>query len=136
MTRVFADTQYWIAVVDPKDDLHERARQASGGLGGIRVVTSETVLVEFLDAFADKGEQLRRAAIRTIEQLRRQPDVEIVPQTSHLFREAFDLYRDRQDQEWSVTDCSSFVIMREREIREALTHDHHFEQAGFTALLR
>jgi hypothetical protein len=37
----------------------------------------------------------------------------------------------RPDKEWSLTDCISFVAMNERNITDALTSDHHFEQAGF-----
>ena len=64
------------------------------------------------------------------------PNVEVVPQTSIQFREVFALYAGRLDKAWSLTDCASFALMTERDISEALAHDHHFEQAGFTALLR
>jgi predicted nucleic acid-binding protein len=46
------------------------------------------------------------------------------------------LYDSRPDKQWSLTDCISFVVMQDRGIVEALTGDHHFEQAGFTALLK
>ena len=59
-----------------------------------------------------------------------------MPQTAVLFREALALYRQHQDKEWGLTDCSSFVIMRRLGLTESLTFDHHFEQAGFVALLR
>jgi len=59
-----------------------------------------------------------------------------VPQTSLQFESAFDSYRSKSDKEWSLTDCASFVLMRERGLAEALAHDQHFEQAGFVALLR
>jgi predicted nucleic acid-binding protein len=61
---------------------------------------------------------------------------EVVPQTSLQFSAAFEQYRGMTDKEWSLTDCASFVPMRERGIKDALAHDHHFEQAGFVALLR
>lgn len=63
-------------------------------------------------------------------------NVEVLPQTSIQFREAYGLYKRMADKEWSLTDCASFEIMKARGITEALAHDHHFEQAGFTALLR
>jgi predicted nucleic acid-binding protein len=59
-----------------------------------------------------------------------------VPQTSLLFRAALQRYRERTDQAWSLTDCASFVVKEERGLRRVLTSDHHFEQAGFEALLR
>jgi len=64
------------------------------------------------------------------------PRVRSLSQTSALFREAFLLYSNRGDKAWSQTDCASFCIMRDHGITQALTHDRHFEQAGFVALLR
>jgi predicted nucleic acid-binding protein len=79
---------------------------------------------------------LRPYAIRGVEAIRSNPNVEVLPQTSLQFVSAFDSYRSVSDKEWSLTDCASFVLMRERGLTEALAHDHHFEQAGFIALLR
>lgn len=61
--------------------------------------------------------------------------VTIVPPSMLLFEQAMQMYRDRDDKEWSLTDCVSFVIMKDQNIGEGLTADHHFEQAGFIALL-
>jgi predicted nucleic acid-binding protein len=131
---VFADTGYWVAVLDPKDRLHEKARQASTALGKFRILTTEMVLGELLAALSKVP--LRPFAIRGVEAIRSNPNVEVVPQTSLQFVSAFDSYRGINDKEWSLTDCASFVLMRERGLTEALAHDHHFEQAGFVALLR
>ena len=68
--------------------------------------------------------------------LREQRDVEIVPSTSDLFRRGTDLFSARPDKEWSLTDCISCIVMNERDINDALTNDHHFEQAGFRILLK
>jgi hypothetical protein len=62
--------------------------------------------------------------------------VEVLPLEAELFVRAFRLYSDRADKEWGLTDCVSFVVMTDRGIREALTADEHFEQAGFLPLLR
>ncbi len=134
MKTVFADTGYWVAVLDPKDRLHEKARQASTALGKFRILTTEMVLGELLAALSKVP--LRPFAIRGVEAIRSNPNVEVVPQTSLQFVSAFDSYRGINDKEWSLTDCASFVLMRERGLTEALAHDHHFEQAGFVALLR
>lgn len=64
------------------------------------------------------------------------PAVEIIPPSSGLFERGLRLFRERPDKGWSLTDCISFVVMEERGIRDALTGDHHFEQAGFAALLK
>ncbi|MGV0026289.1 type II toxin-antitoxin system VapC family toxin [Phormidesmis priestleyi] len=53
-----------------------------------------------------------------------------------LFHQALDLYKQRADKAWSHPDCASFCIMKQQNILEALTHDRHFEQAGFIALLQ
>ena len=60
----------------------------------------------------------------------------VVPAETDLFRRGLDLYHNRPDKEWSLTDSISFVVMKDRGLTEALTGDHHFEQAGFVALLR
>jgi predicted nucleic acid-binding protein len=129
---VFADTGYWAALLNPKDQLHAKAGEVSSALGKFRILT--TVLDELLAALSKVP--LRLYAIRGVEAIRSNPNVEVVPQTSLQFESAFDNYRSISDKEWSLTDCASFVLMRERGLTEALAHDHHFEQAGFIALLR
>lgn len=135
MRSVFADTRYWIALLNPRDRLHSAARGASIGLGTALLVTSEMVLVEFMNSFSGHGERLRKVAADTVSVLQGNPKVEIVPQTDSLFAAAVGLYAATLDKSWSVTDCSSFLLMRERGITEALTEDRHFMQAGFTPLL-
>lgn len=53
-----------------------------------------------------------------------------------LHNRSIKLYASRPDKQWSLTDCISFEVMRREGITEALTGDHHFEQAGFVALLK
>ena len=53
-----------------------------------------------------------------------------------MFQRGLRLYEERPDKEWSLTDCLSFVVMKDENLREALTGDQHFEQAGFIALLK
>ncbi len=134
MKVVFADTGYWEAVLNPKDNLNTKAHEISSGLGKFRTLTTEMVLDELLAALSLLPQ--RAFAIRGVDAIRTNPNVEVVPQTSIQFREAFDLYKRMADKEWSLTDCASFEIMKARGIREALAHDRHFEQAGFIALLR
>jgi predicted nucleic acid-binding protein len=62
--------------------------------------------------------------------------VEIVSLSENLYRQAFRLYRQRQDKEWGLVDCLSFVVMIERGVKAALTSDVHFQQAGFQVLLK
>jgi predicted nucleic acid-binding protein len=133
---VFADTAYWVALIHPRDQLHGRAREASASITGARIVTSDWVLIELLNAFAERGQSLRDVVSTAVAVLKANPNVMVVPQTQESFTGAFDLYRERTDKGWSMTDCSSFLIMRQYGIDTALTYDNHFEQAGFKALLR
>ena len=136
MKTVFADTGYWIALLNPQDTLNPKAIQCSMSLAQATVCTSEMVLAEFLNHFAKRGEFLRRAAVNFTQSLQKNPAIAIAPQTSELYQQALLLYAQRIDQAWSHTDCASFCIMRESNITEALAYDKHFEQAGFIALLR
>ncbi len=134
MKTVFADTGYWVALLNPKDQWHDKAISTSKNLGKVRQLTTEMVLDELLAALSRLPE--RAFAIRGVDAIRTNPNVEVLPQTSIQFREAYGLYKRMADKEWSLTDCASFEIMKARGITEALAYDHHFEQAGFTALLR
>ena len=136
MKNAFADADYWIALLNPLDRLHGKACSISPRLRGVRIITSEMVLVEVLAGLASKGHVLRQAAVKLVEQLRSNANVNIVPQTSIQFQEALKLYKDRQDKDWSLTDCASILVMQEEGISEALSYDKHFGQAGFTLLLR
>ena len=133
---VFADTAYWVALINPRDQLHGRARESSVALEGGRIVTSEWVLTELLNCFAETRLELRAAASNAVASLRSSTAVFIVPQTSNGFSEAFRHYRERTDKGWSLTDSSSFLIVRQYGIDAALTYDKNFEQACFSALLR
>lgn len=136
MKKVFADAAYFIAQLNPRDQLNARARAVSAQLGRARFVTTEMVLTEVLAFFADKGSHLREAAALSVERLRSDPNVTILPQTSVQFQQGLARYKQYRDKNWSLTDCTSFLAMSEENINEALTHDEHFEQAGFRALLR
>jgi len=136
MKRVFADTGYWVALLNPADELHSIARDVSQALGPARIYTTEMVLVEVANLLGTKGRTFRSLVQQAITNLRQNPNVTIEPQTSVTFRAALDSYATHQDKDWSLTDCASFLTMREKGITEAFAHDRHFEQAGFVALLR
>jgi len=81
-------------------------------------------------------QRYRRAAVRLLDSLETDPRVEIIPLSEQLYARASQLYRERPDKEWALTDCVSFIVMGERGINEALTTDEHFQQAGLHALMR
>ena len=133
MKSVFADTSYYAAMLSTRDVAHEAAEQWSRSFTG-KVVTTEFVLIELGNGV--RGAPRRTAFADFVIRLGTLPDTIIVPAAGDLFRAGMDLFARRADKDWSVTDCVSFVVMKQRGLTEALTADRHFEQAGFKALLR
>jgi predicted nucleic acid-binding protein len=136
MKAVFADTSYWFALLNTRDTLHQKAVVTSRQLSAVQLVTSEMVFVELLNCLGSGNPRERRAVVSTIEGLGRSDSVIVVPQTPEQFAKALERYKQSADKNWSLTDCASFQIMETEHIDAALTHDHHFVQAGFEALLR
>jgi predicted nucleic acid-binding protein len=133
VTEIFADTFYFLALINPNDAAHAVAVEAAQNLSA-PLVTTGWILTELADALADP--ENRAVCVTFIDDLRRQSKFLIIPPTQQHFDAGFELYRKRPDKNWSLTDCISFTVMQERKITEALTGDHHFEQAGFAALLK
>ncbi|MGE3240492.1 MAG: type II toxin-antitoxin system VapC family toxin [Pirellulales bacterium] len=133
MADVFVDTFYYLARLSRNDAAHHRAIEVSRRLSG-RTVTTAWVLTEVADAL--HAPQLRGAAANLYETLLADSSVTIVPAEQALYDRGWEMYRQRPDKAWSLTDCISFVLMQERNLQEALTGDQHFEQAGFVALLK
>lgn len=133
MMAAFADTFYFLALLSPQDRAHRKAVEFSRE-NERRLLTTAWVLTELADGLAPSRK--RDAFRRVLDDLLVNPDHIIVPADEELWHRGIDLYNARVDKQWSLTDCISFVVMKERGIQEALTGDHHFEQAGFTALLK
>jgi predicted nucleic acid-binding protein len=133
MTPVFADTFFFLALINPRDTAHAQAVAAAGAQTG-PLITTAWVLTEVADGLANTPDRHLFPAILT--DLEQGPRATVVPATQELFERGVRLYVARPDKKWSLTDCISFLVMEERKIAEALTADHHFEQAGFVALLK
>jgi predicted nucleic acid-binding protein len=129
----FLDTVHILALVNPADQWHARAVAWSAAISG-SILTTGAVLVEVADALCRRDRRRRAAAI--IEDLRKDPVVRCVPVDDPLLERGLAFYQSRGDKDWSLTDCISFVVMADGGIRDALTADEHFQQAGFRALLR
>ena len=97
-------------------------------------LTTAWVLTEVGDASASP--ENRPAFLELLDLLNSSPDATILGPTQDLFDQGVTLFRQRPDKEWSLTDCISFKAMHDAQITDALTGDHHFEQAGFRALLK
>lgn len=133
MRTLFADTFYYIALLSPTDAAHARAVEFTRTYNGL-MVTTAWIITELADGMCDAG--TRQAFTNFYDAVRVDPQVSIVQPEQYYFDEGLELYRNRLDKDWSLTDCISFVVMQRQGIIEALTGDHHFEQAGFKALLR
>lgn len=133
MSVVFADTFFFFALLNDRDAAHRKASAFIAGFVG-RMVTTEWVLTELANGLAATLHRDRFQVTRT--RLLENPRVSIVPFEMRLYEDGIMLYSQRLDKQWSLTDCISFVVMQREGITEALTGDHHFEQAGFIALLK
>jgi predicted nucleic acid-binding protein len=135
VAEVFLDASYAIALTSPRDQHHADALRLADRLESSRtpMVTTRAVLLEVGNAFARIDRRSVGAAL--LDSLERDPDVEIVPLSEELYQQGAELYQRYSDKEWGLTDCISFVVMRSRGLRDALTSDDHFRQAGFRALL-
>ena len=135
MRIAFVDTLYFVALFSPKDQWHGRAIAASKLVAETKLITTEDVLVELLNFFSEYGEKARRGAVAQAEGILSAANIEVTPPSHDAFMAGLTLYRARPDKGYSLTDCISMHTMRERGVRDILTHDEHFHQEGFTVLL-
>jgi len=133
---VFADTLYWIAVTNPHDQWNVPAKEATKRLGKVFRLTTDAVLTEFLGHLSKRGEHLRSLATAAVRQILRNPNVKVLPQTRDLFLQGLGLYENRDDKDYSLTDCISMIVMRSEGVTEILTNDNNFKQEGFEILIR
>jgi predicted nucleic acid-binding protein len=138
MPELFGDTSGWGNLVDPTQSFHTLAAGIYRGARqkGHSIVTTNYVLAEIVALLTSPLRIPRPAVIAFVDGLKTSAYVEIVHVDAALDRDAWQLLRARQDKEWSLVDSASFVLMQRRGIAEALTTDHHFEQAGFVRLLK
>jgi predicted nucleic acid-binding protein len=135
MRRVFADAQYWVALLNDQDQSHSAAQAISRTLQGVMVFTTDEALTEVLAFFSERGRHLRQLAAATVRRIHADPMIQVVPQSRQSFLAGLALYEARPDKGYSLTDCISMATMRQEGITEVLTHDGHFTQEGFAILL-
>lgn len=136
MRTVFADTHYWLAIANPRDQWHDAANNAKKLLGPVLLATTDEVLGEFLTGLSRFGPTLRQAAVNMVRKIQQNPNVRVAAQTRDSFLCAVELFEARRDKEYSLVDCASMNAMKQNDISEILTHDHHFEQEGFRILIK
>jgi hypothetical protein len=130
---IFADTFALIAWLNPDDNAHQLVSSYLESFAG-RLVTTEWVLMELADALATPP--ARETAVAFLQAVRDDSLFEVIGYDLRTYQEGFDLFAARPDKAWSLTDCISFAVMTQHGISDALTADHHFEQAGFRIVLK
>jgi predicted nucleic acid-binding protein len=133
VSTVFADTFYWIALANRSDASHLKALEFARTFSGM-CLTTQWVLSEVANGLSSERHRHLVPMLRTLWQT--DPRLTIIAATHDQFEHGLDLFCSRPDKQWSLTDCISMVVMQEHALHEALTADHHFEQAGFVALLK
>jgi predicted nucleic acid-binding protein len=130
---VFVDTGYLVALLSPRDELFGRAQRWATSLQE-PLVTTEYVLWELVNTFSAPID--RPKAHAAVAEIRSSPAWAVIDASPELFGLGLEFHRERPDKDWSLTDCISFIVMQQKGVQRALAYDHHFEQAGFEALLR
>jgi predicted nucleic acid-binding protein len=133
MKTALADSTFYVALLIARDALHSQAKAIAQSWAG-SVVTSEYVLTEVANHLG--GSPRSRAKFgQFLADVRADRNTAVIESSHDLWERGVSLYLRRGDKQWSLTDCISFVLMEQQGLTEALAADHHFEQAGFTALL-
>jgi uncharacterized protein len=131
--RIFLDTAYIQALLNRRDSLHNAAIDALPRVRAAReTLITEAIIVEVCNALASIN---RHAAVSFARGCYADSQITVIPVNGNLLQRAIDFYERHKDKEWGLTDCISFVVMRDEELTLAATADQHFVQAGFKALL-
>jgi uncharacterized protein len=138
MADIFVDTSGWATLFDPKETHYSSAAllYRTGRQQGHTFVTTNYVIGELVSLLTSPFRVPRIKIIPYIDGLRTSPHVQVVHIDAQLDERAWQRLKARRDKDWSLVDCSSYVLMEQRGITQALTTDHHFEQAGFIRLLK
>jgi predicted nucleic acid-binding protein len=134
MKTIFADTFYWVALINNRDNWHHQVVSKTRQLQQVRILTTDEVFIEVLNNLAGYGTSVRQRTLHLIEGLQKNPNLMILPQSHQSFELGLELYKQRSDKGYSLTDCISMQVMKQRNITEVLTHDKHFTQEGFMIL--
>lgn len=133
LNRIFVDTGFVVVLINQRDQYHQQAAELADRFERHPLIVTNAVLLEISNALV---RNYKKEAIEVIEQFLASDEVEVIHLTPQLFAQAFSQYRMYQDKEWGLVDCISFIVMREARVRQALTFDRHFVQAGSQVLMR
>ena len=120
-------------MLNQRDQYHGQAKALLNRVRtAFEVWVTEAVLVEIGNALSSIN---RSGAVDFIKRCYITPNIKVAAVDTALFKRALDLYGNRPDKEWGLTDCISIVVMQDHGLMDALTTDEHFKQAGFRILL-
>jgi uncharacterized protein len=134
MRQTFADTSYWVATLDDKDQWFEQAMDAASEIGDSEIITTKTVLIEVLNHISDYRADIKDYVANYVEVILKDEETLVLLHNHEIFQKALKLYKSRFDKGYSLTDCISMNAMRDFNINEILTNDTHFQQEGFIEL--
>ena len=132
-TKIFVDTWFFVALINKRDQYHQKALELSEEFENSPLITTDAVFLEVGNALSSN---YKNEAVELMEYFLESDDVEVVRLSPDLFDEALNLYKKHQDKSWGLVDCISFVVMKRYEVTQSLTFDRHFIQAGFQALMK
>ncbi len=132
--KVFLDTAFILAYIFKDDKFNSNAIKLKEEIKikNIEVITTELILIELANSLSKL--RFRKEAILTINELRKA--TKVLEVDNRMLKNAWGLFTSREDKEWGIIDCFSFIAMQEYEVKQALSTDKHFEQAGFEILLK
>jgi uncharacterized protein len=133
METLFADTFYWVALIHAKDQWHEKVRSYSASQN-VPLVTTNLVLIEYLNFFGRSDQYLKQGVVNFYRQMQAAQSLQIITVDISLIESGVNLYANRLDKGYSLTDCTSMIVMKQLSIYKILTHDKHFTQEGFSIL--
>lgn len=134
MNEIFCDTLYFKALVDRKDQYHDQALKLTANLEAASLITTQDIFVEALNFVSGYGPTIREAMTKLLTSFLLLPNALVIDRSRSLFNKGWELYRQRNDKQYSLTDCISMVVMKERGLQRILTNDVHFQQEGFQVL--
>ncbi|NJL39764.1 MAG: type II toxin-antitoxin system VapC family toxin [Leptolyngbyaceae cyanobacterium RM1_406_9] len=136
MNKIFVDTSAFAALADNKDDNHAKAVAFNRGVQGITLITSNYVLDELHTLLLINAGYLKTVQFKArLDLLITERLLRIVWISEALAEQTWNIFEQfNTDKQWSFTDCSSYVVMKNQGITEVFTFDHHFSQMGFTRL--
>lgn len=135
---IFVDTAGWAHLLDRTQKHHHKAVSLYKAYRdrGVPFITTNYIIAELVALLTSPLKVARPKLVRIIDSIRTSPYVHIVHVSPQLDEKAWGYLKRHLDKNWSLVDCVSFVVMEDLHIRLALTSDRHFEQAGFTILLK